>query len=797
MKSNSLVIVRVFCSLAVLAVGTAGLAQESGQDIQAKFSSYQEKNLQEKIFVHTDKSFYLAGEVIWFKLYTVDASFHRPIDLSKVAYVELLSAEQKPVLQASIGLEQGSGNGSFIIPSSIASGNYTLRAYSSRMKNFPPEFYFEQTISIVNTLKAALAATAPATPVYQQHFFPEAGNMVNGLPSVLACNITDQYGRPAAANGYILAGADTICPLTIAANGMGRCQLVPTKGKTYRAIMHINDTSIITPLPAALDEGYAMKVEEGTDGKTIQVSVTASNAYNNADVYLFIHSRQVVKDLQTAHLQNGSARFTISKEKLADGIAQITLFNAGRQPVAERLYFKRPLNRLRIAAQTDKTVYQPRSTVALQLEVKGPEKPAPADMSVSVFMIDSLQPARYEDIQAWLLLHSDLPGRLDDAAALLADSSVAGSLALDNLMLTRGWRRFAWNDVLGNKAPLFQFITETEGPVINGRLTDKKTGLPKGNVLTTLTVPGENFEFRSALSKEDGSIRFNVNNFYSGNDIIVQTINAADSGVSIRVTSPFSTQFSSFTAAPLQLWDALKDQLLFRSINAQADNAYLIDKKRQAFVAPALDTNVFYGKAEKQYNLDDYTRFITMDEVMKEFIVDVRVRKPADRYQFRVVNAAFKSLFEQDPLVLIDGLPVTNPDKIMAFDPLKIKRIDVATHKHYLGPLVSEGIISYKTYDGDLAGYELDPHAVVLEYEGLQRQREFYAPVYEHDDQRASRVPDLRNVLYWQPAVTLNADGKQQLNFYSSDLAARFAIVVQGINADGLAGSTVQFFTVQ
>src|SRR6516225_1067433 len=93
------------------------VAQTSSNDLQQQFVSYQTNNYNEKIFVHTDKTFYLAGESIWFKLYCVDENFHRPSDISKVAYVEIVNAENKPVLQAKISLDEGSGNGSFIIPS--------------------------------------------------------------------------------------------------------------------------------------------------------------------------------------------------------------------------------------------------------------------------------------------------------------------------------------------------------------------------------------------------------------------------------------------------------------------------------------------------------------------------------------------------------------------------------------------------------------------------------------------------------------------------------------------------------
>ena len=79
--------------------------------------------LQEKIFVHTDKDFYVAGEILWFKLYNVSADSLKPLDLSNVAYVEILNASQKPVLQATVALSNGSGNGSFYLTSSLISGN--------------------------------------------------------------------------------------------------------------------------------------------------------------------------------------------------------------------------------------------------------------------------------------------------------------------------------------------------------------------------------------------------------------------------------------------------------------------------------------------------------------------------------------------------------------------------------------------------------------------------------------------------------------------------------------------------
>lgn len=71
----------------------------SPEPIARQFSAFGKRNLQEKLFVHTDKEFYLAGEIVWYKIYYMDGVYHRPMDLSKLAYVEIVDQNNRPVMQ--------------------------------------------------------------------------------------------------------------------------------------------------------------------------------------------------------------------------------------------------------------------------------------------------------------------------------------------------------------------------------------------------------------------------------------------------------------------------------------------------------------------------------------------------------------------------------------------------------------------------------------------------------------------------------------------------------------------------
>src|SRR5476651_521392 len=94
------------------------------QDVQNSFNLYKQSALQEKIFVHTDKTVYLPGEILWFKIYCVDGNDHKPLNLSKVVYVEVLDNNQTAIIQAKVALKNGVGDGSLYIPVTINNGNY-------------------------------------------------------------------------------------------------------------------------------------------------------------------------------------------------------------------------------------------------------------------------------------------------------------------------------------------------------------------------------------------------------------------------------------------------------------------------------------------------------------------------------------------------------------------------------------------------------------------------------------------------------------------------------------------------
>jgi hypothetical protein len=186
-----------------------------------------------------------------------------------------------------------------------------------------------------------------------------------------------------------------------------------------------------------------------------------------------------------------------------------------------------------------------------------------------------------------------------------------------------------------------------------------------------------------------------------------------------------------------------------------------------------------------------------MEEVLREYVILLLVQRRGGHFHIPVYDLANAQTFEEDPLILLDAVPVFDINKLMEIDPLKVRRLDVVHRRFFYGDASFDGILNWTTYKGDLGGYTLDPHATVVDYEGLELEREFYSPSYEAGQSPEGHLPDFRNVLYWSPSMPQDNQGKGAQSFFSSDIPGQYIVFVEGLASDGSAGSSITKFEVK
>ncbi|WP_460503561.1 MG2 domain-containing protein, partial [Hymenobacter agri] len=515
----------------------AAQAPDSLDRLGRQLRRHEQRDPHEKLFLHLDRPLYLSGETMWFSVYAADGTTARPLPLSSVAYVEVLDTKHQPVLQGKVALHDATGQGSFVLPASLPAGRYTVRAYTSWMRNFDPATYFHTTVTVVNTFTASgTAAKDSATTDVQ--FFPEGGNLVRGLRSRVAFKVTDRTGRGMAATGKVLNQRGTVvATFQTLHRGMGAFDFTPAAGSdVYTAVVTLpNGQPLTRPLPQAFELGYVLHLDP-TDPAHLRLTVAASPARTET-VYLLGHSRQQVALATRLNLVNGQGALTVDAGSLLDGVSHFTLFTGAQQPVCERLYFRPPTRALAVAARPDKPQYGPRAKVQLQVSAADQQTPLPANLSMAVYRLDSLNTTPLPGIDRVLWLTSELTGPVEDPDYYFTATNAAALEATDHLLLTQGWSRFRWEEVLAAK-PL-AFRPEPHGLVARAQLL-QANGQPRANVNTFLASPSRLTRLGNALSNAEGLVEFELTDFTGPRDLVLQADPAQDSTSRLRLLDPFS-----------------------------------------------------------------------------------------------------------------------------------------------------------------------------------------------------------------------------------------------------------------
>ncbi|MBO9658688.1 MAG: hypothetical protein J7527_07660, partial [Chitinophagaceae bacterium] len=356
----------------------------------------------------------------------------------------------------------------------------------------------------------------------------------------------------------------------------------------------------------------------------------------------------------------------------------------------------------------------------------------------------------------------------------------------ENLLLVHGWRYF--NTDQQTAKPVMETVPEIKGHVISARVIDTWTNAPKAGVLCALSVPSSPFGFYTATSDRNGIARFIVENYYGAGSIVIKPHERSASGsFKFEIIDPFVNTYAADSLAPgWAISDTDSLSLTERSIAMQTGNTFQHEQLNDFQIPFRKDTLPFYGKPEFSYRLDNYTRFSTIEEVLREYVSSVMVSMKDSKLRLSIFDEKNKNFYNDGMLVLLDGVALNDVNQIFNYDPYKVKKIDIVPRRYLFGSSNYFGVVSFETYKGQFDAVELDPTSVLVDYEGLQLKRSFYSPAYTPEDKGDPRIPDYRTTLLWQPHVELKSNGISRIiDSYSSDFPGVYEIVINGVNSAG------------
>lgn len=348
-----------------------------------------------------------------------------------------------------------------------------------------------------------------------------------------------------------------------------------------------------------------------------------------------------------------------------------------------------------------------------------------------------------------------------------------------------------------NSSDVFH-IPEVRGELVSGTILNNDGNVPVKNKIVSLTIPGEDFIFKSTSTDSNGRFFFSVSEGYSSDKGIIQ-LSSKDSrkeNYSINIDKKH-LKLNGFKRRVLSLNPELKNWLQERSVQLQIENAYF-ETKRDS-VKPHKITSRFYNNLGTVYNLDDYTRFSTLRETFVEVITLAAIRGNEENSRFIIYNAydpnRIAKFNDIPPLVLLDGIEIINNEDLINYNPRQIKSVRVITEPYRFGPKIYSGIIAVETIKGDFTPNSTDKSIKVFDLIPAVAEKEYYKPNYQSGANKLSRIPDYRVQLIWNSQIKSLKDGFID-SFYTSDIPGTYQISFEGYGVDGEFYSLTNNFIV-
>ncbi|GAB3702740.1 hypothetical protein GCM10027592_32450 [Spirosoma flavus] len=783
------------------------------------------KVLAPSLFVHIDKPFYATGDRLWMSTYLLDTPSHQRAGGETAIHVDLLSSAGKLVQHQWVRILDGRGEGNFRLSDTLSTGTYRLRAYSDE-DDAQRRPAFERSVAVYNLFKndISLRSDSVSEPVDVQ-ILPEGGRWIVGLPARLGVKLVQPNGRGLATTGRIVddLGAE-VARFSTNPQGMTSVTMEPKPQRAYYAEVIYNNQPQRTPLPKPETDGLLLWADAISDTTRLSLTVLSTNKVVTDSVYILIQQRGRVVDQRKILLQNGVAKVSLPMQNWLSGLAQITLYDAIAKPQAERLVFVSEFTApIRVLMGFNKKLYQPREQVILSVNLNDNGLPAQAALSASITDAGQVPDDSAEaTLQTHLLLTGELRGRIENPNQYVVSHSTETRKALDDLLLTQGWRRVSGTpetDSLG-------------GVSLRGRILNAKNEpIPGAQITVASTAAGRSF-VKSAGADEQG--RFRLAGLSIADTIQLMTKITDRQLKNISAKDAFWVQegpgkgweLSKPTVAPD--WSTLRAQLEAARNRQEANVDFYRDKTAKVLKEVTVRAQKYedrpqdiqlrslHNAADVVVKFDEKSPvYSNLYEMIQGRLTGVMVTRKigsssggnkSGDYQVSM-RGGNSFMAGTQPLYLMDGVPIQDPDGsvLMSFNPRDIERIELLKSGGAAGIYGSRGgngVIAFYTkgarYMQGLAKPEEGMKQIqFIGYPSVQR--EFYVPRYDAEATTSnnSGSVDSRDVLYWKPLMQTDSQGRSQLRFPLSDVVRTVRVMIQGVTANGRPVLGVQLVRVQ
>ena len=650
-------------------------------------------------------------------------------------------------------------------------------------------------------------------------FLPEGGTWIYDINSTMAFKALNEFGKSADVAGVILDDKNNVLTNFESFHmGMGAFQLKPTFGTKYYARIEspAGGHSLIA-LPDPSPAGYVLNLLEKTD-TTLHWAVH-SNAMT--DIHLVGQSHGEIYHSETFKLQAGENRYTVSTKDFPDGISVFTLFDANGIEQCERLAFINNDKGLKIELKTDKKRYLPREIVQLEIRTLNRQgKPIPSKISLAVVddQLITFADDKQDNILSSFLLSSEVKGEIQEPSFYFDPNEPKASKALDYLLMTQGWRRFSWKEVLDNNRTITYSAEKNKnigGVLLNGQ------GIGFSGEVTLLELGGKKRIVKVQTTKEGYFVFKNIDPTIS---LLLLTkkpgelVLKKEGTFSISLNDKEGTVILQESVTEVQTASVATDKSQGEDVSAESG----LNMSLGADVTQLSEVVVTaFGVAEKrslagsvvtiqENTIESMFAASSVENALQGRVAGVLITpqtgNPGAQSNLTVRGLSSLAGGRSEPLYVIDGHPIgtslnqnfSNGSMLGPDDIQTIEVINSPEATALYGSAAANGVILITTRSR-IGYYHFQSKKKPSNYSSLtitprkfSPAREFYIPPPADNNKEVRK--DFRTTVYWNHTIITDENGKANLSFYNNDAVSAFRITAEGFSRTGLLGRNEEVY---
>ncbi|TNF40912.1 MAG: hypothetical protein EP310_08130 [Bacteroidetes bacterium] len=326
--------------------------------------------------------------------------------------------------------------------------------------------------------------------------------------------------------------------------------------------------------------------------------------------------------------------------------------------------------------------------------------------------------------------------------------------------------------------PSIPGFSENNGLVLSGKVADI-SGIPVSNVLVTLSAGNNQAWFDYYFVGESDDFHFFLKDAYGNTDVVFQVISNSKTEYSIQLENNHLRRKDLITGRKF-----LKpEQVEFINTAVNASYAHRLfnspgSVQNQFFEIPARFSMPFYGNPTLRIVPDEFIDLPDFREIARELLPGFQYRIKNGEIIFRMINHQQKVMFEEEPMRLINGIPVFKNELFAGLKSTDISYIDLVQNERIFGDLILKGVLEVSLKDKSNFWIAKQPNIFQLNVNFLQPGKKACHFVQQNTNKNH---PDMRQVYFWE---LLDTESVKDFSFILSDRKGTVEISIEGFTEE-------------